>query len=75
MSVASIQAELLRLPPRERAKLIDLLWDSLSPPEVRSREAAWAEESERRIDAFEAGKLKARDAENVFPDLRKELRK
>jgi putative addiction module component (TIGR02574 family) len=75
MSLATIQAEVLGLPPRERAKLIDLLWDSLSPPEVKSREAAWAEESERRIDAFEAGKLKAREAGSLFSDLRKDLRK
>jgi putative addiction module component (TIGR02574 family) len=75
MSVATIQAEVLTLPPVERAKLIDVLWDSLSSPEVRSRESAWAVESERRIDAFEAGKLKARDADDVFSDLRQDLRK
>ena len=75
MSVATIQAEVLSLPPGERAKLIDVLWDSLASPEVTSREAAWAEESERRIDAFEAGKLKARDAGTVFSGLRKDLRK
>jgi putative addiction module component (TIGR02574 family) len=75
MSVATIQAEVLSLPPGERAKLIDVLWDSLASPEVASREVAWAEESERRIDAFEAGKLKARDAGTVFSDLRKDLRK
>jgi putative addiction module component (TIGR02574 family) len=74
MSVATIQAEVLGLPPGERAKLIDVLWDSLASPEVTSREAAWAEESERRIDAFEAGKLAARDAGAVFSDLRKGLR-
>jgi len=45
MSVATIQAEVLGLPPGERAKLIDVLWDSLASPELRSREAAWAEES------------------------------
>jgi hypothetical protein len=39
---------------------------------VTSREARWAKESERRIDAFEAWKLKARDAETVFSGLRKE---
>jgi hypothetical protein len=44
-------------------------------PELKSREAAWAAESERRIDAFEAGKLKARDAASVFSELRKGLRK
>ena len=48
-----------------------MLWDSLASPEVTSREAAWAEESERRIDAFDAGELKSRDAESVFSDLRK----
>ena len=75
MSVATIQAEVLSLPPGERARLIDVLWDSLASPEGRSREAAWAEESERRIAAFEAGELKARDAESVFSELRKDLRK
>ncbi len=74
MSVATIQNEILGLPATERAKLIDVLWDSLASPEVKAREAAWAEESERRIDAFEAGQLKARDAQSVFSDLRRNLR-
>jgi len=75
MTVAAIQAKVVGLPAEERAKLIDLLWDSLSVPEVKSREAAWAAESERRIDAFEAGSLKARDAAAVFSDVRTDLRK
>jgi putative addiction module component (TIGR02574 family) len=75
MSAATIQAEVLTLPPAERAKLIDVLWDSLASPEVTSRENAWAQESERRIDAYEAGKLTARDAGIVLSDLRKDLRR
>ena len=75
MTVATIQAEMLGLPAEERAKLIDVLWDSLSLPEVKSREEVWADESERRIDAFEAGKLPAQDAASVFSKLRKDLRK
>jgi hypothetical protein len=47
MSIGSIQAAVLSLPAEERAKLIDVPWDSLSSPEEKSREAAWAEESER----------------------------
>ncbi len=74
MSVSSIQTEILGLSPGERAKLIDALWDSLASPEARAREMAWAEESERRIDAFEAGRLKARDATKVFSELRRDLR-
>jgi len=75
MSVVTIQDEVLSLSPRERAELIDVLWESLSSPEMKLREVAWARESERRIDAFEAGELKARDAQPVFSDLRKDLRK
>jgi putative addiction module component (TIGR02574 family) len=75
MNAAAIQNEALNLSASEKAKLIDLLWDSLSEPEIKARESAWAAESERRVDAFEAGKLKARDASEVFEDLKKNLRK
>jgi putative addiction module component (TIGR02574 family) len=75
MSVTAIENEILGLPTAERARLIDVLWDSISAPEQQAREAAWAVESERRVDAFDAGKLTARDADEVFADLKKELRK
>jgi putative addiction module component (TIGR02574 family) len=71
MSVTAIQDEILGLPATDRARLMDALWNSISAPDVKAREAAWAAESERRIDAFEAGKLTARDAADVFADLRK----
>ena len=75
MSIAALQNEILGLSAEERAKLIDLLWDSLSEPELKAREAAWAAESERRIDAFDQGKLESRNADEVLADLRKTLRK
>ena len=75
MSVTAIQDEILGLPATERARLIDVLWDSISAPEQQVREAAWAAESERRIDAYDAGKLTARDASEVFADLKKGLRR
>ena len=70
MSVTAIQAEILGLPATERARLIDVLWDSISAPEQQAREAAWAAESERRIDAYDAGKPTARDATEVFQTLK-----
>lgn len=66
---------MLNLPAQERAKLIDDLWESLASEEIKLREAAWAAESDRRIDAFEAGQLQARDAQSVLSDLRKGLRR
>jgi putative addiction module component (TIGR02574 family) len=74
MSAATIQNELLNLPASERARLLDLLWNSLSDTTIQGRETAWAEESERRINAYEAGDLKARAAAEVFKDLEKKLR-
>lgn len=74
MSAATIQNELLNLPASERARLLDLLWNSLSDATIQAREAAWAEESERRIKAYEAGDLKARAAADVFNDLEKTFR-
>jgi putative addiction module component (TIGR02574 family) len=73
MSVTAIQDEVLGLPATERARLLDLLWGSFSKAEQRAREAAWAAESERRIDAFDAGKLTARAAAEVFADLKRGL--
>lgn len=75
MSVSAIQDEILGLPATERARLIDVLWKSISAPEQQAREAAYAAESERRIDAYDAGKLTARDASEVFADLKKSLGK
>ena len=75
MSVTAIQEEIIGLPAPERARLIDVLWNSISAPEQQAREAAWAAESERRIDAVESGALKARDADAVFLDLKKGLNK
>ena len=75
MNIAAIKNQMLGLPTEERMKLIDLLWDSLSDPEIKLRETAWATESERRIEAFDAGKLGARDANAVLTELRNSLRK
>lgn len=75
MSVTAIQDEILGLPAPERARLLDLLWGSFAKPEQQAREATWAAEAERRIEAFDVGKLTARDATEIFSDLKKGLPK
>ena len=75
MSVTAIQSEVLNLSVVERARLLDLIWESLSESETKVREANWAAESERRIDAYDSGKLTARPAADVFADLKKNIRK
>jgi len=53
MSLATIQNEIEKLEPAERASLIDLLWDSLDDDSIQEIEGKWAAESEDRIDASE----------------------
>ncbi len=73
MSLASIQNEIEKLEPAERASLIDLLWESLDEQRIKEIEAKWAVESEDRIDAFERGELPAVDGPSALKELRSSL--
>jgi putative addiction module component (TIGR02574 family) len=75
MSLASIQREIVQLNPRERAMLIDLLWESLDEARIKEIEQSWASESEDRIDAYERGELPSVDGPAALQDLRSSLRK
>ncbi len=74
MSLASIQKEIVQLNPKERAMLIDLLWESLDEAGAAERETKWASESEDRIAAFERGELPAVDGPAALQDLRSFLK-
>ena len=75
MSLVSIQNEIAQLDSHERARLIDLLWESLDESRVKEVEAKWAIESEDRIDAFERGELTAVDGPPAIQELRNSLTK
>jgi putative addiction module component (TIGR02574 family) len=66
-----ILTEALKLPPVERAELVENL---LSSFEFHSREnidALWAQEAENRIDGFERGEIAAIPAKEVFEEIEK----
>ncbi len=56
----------LALLPVERAELIEKLFQSFDRSVSSKIDAAWAEEVESRIDAYEYGEIKASSAEDVF---------
>jgi putative addiction module component (TIGR02574 family) len=61
--------EALKLPPVERAELVEIL---LSSFEFRSRKTIdhlWAQEAEDRIRAFENGVIQTTPAEKVFEEI------
>ena len=65
MSTTSIAEEAERLPVANRIKLIEHLLATLDKPDPEI-DRAWADESERRIDAYLRGQTTARDARDVL---------
>jgi putative addiction module component (TIGR02574 family) len=59
----------LSLPPEARVQLAETLLDSVTPADHVAIEAAWGEEAERRLREYEAGKVQAIPASEVFRDL------
>lgn len=74
---ANIEAQALKLPRNDRARVVLHLLDSLereSPdtsPEVI--EKAWVEESARRLEAYRRGEMKSYAAEDVIDELEKSV--
>ncbi|MBI4850139.1 MAG: addiction module protein [Nitrospirae bacterium] len=66
-----ILAEALKLPPVERAELIENLFFSFEFPSRKIIDDLWAQEVESRIDAFERGEITAIPAEEVFEKIEK----
>jgi putative addiction module component (TIGR02574 family) len=64
MVTKSLENDILNLDPNDKIQLIQLIFDSLKQisPEI---DKAWAEESEKRIDAYQSGTLKASDWDDV----------
>lgn len=78
-STDSLESQLLTLPPADRARLVEVLLESLdqeaeSGP-VAEIEAAWAAEAERRLAELRDGTVAGVPAEQVFADIRSKLAK
>jgi putative addiction module component (TIGR02574 family) len=68
LTLEQIRDEAMKLSPKERADLADLLWVSVEPS--TDIETAWDAEIERRIADFEGGRTQAIPAEQVLRELR-----
>lgn len=67
--------EAKKLPPIERAELIEGLLDSFNLEQRKRIDEAWAREAESRIDAYEAGRIEEVPISKVFEEIeRKDLR-
>jgi putative addiction module component (TIGR02574 family) len=74
-TIANIEAEALKLPRNDRAKVALYLLDSLEQEKSDSSpeaiEKAWVEESVRRLEAYHRGEMKSYSVEEVIKELEK----
>ena len=68
-----IESKVLELPPIERASLAEKLLSSLDTGQQHLIDEKWAEETESRISAYEAGELTASDASEVHARILKKF--
>jgi putative addiction module component (TIGR02574 family) len=67
----NILAEALKLPPVERAELVENLLSSFEFQSRGAIDTLWAQEAEDRIDAFDRGEMTAIPVKDVFIEIEK----
>ena len=71
---SKLEAQALRLPPEQRARLAERLISSLDEQADVDAEALWLEEAERRLDELESGEAPTVSADRVIEKARSSLR-
>lgn len=66
---SALFSEACKLPPIERAELIENLLESFDATRRKGVDAAWAAEAESRIDAYNAGQLDEIPISRVFEEI------
>ena len=69
MQTEALFHEALKLAPLEKARLLDLLFNSFAGAHEQAHEQAWAEHAERLCDQADAGQLPMRSIESVIASL------
>lgn len=70
MSLTQVEEQALNLSPEERAKLAELMLESLSTS-LAEIEEEWAQEIEQRVAAYDRGEIPTYSAEDVFAEARR----
>ena len=70
-----ILREALDLPPIDRAELVEQILASFEFPARQDIDAAWAQEAEDRIDAYERGEISSSPANKVFKDIERQAKR
>ncbi len=69
-----LEDQVIHLPHRERARIALKLIESLDPGKDEDVSSLWLDEAEQRLAEFDAGKTDARDADEVFSEVERQLK-
>lgn len=69
--LTELAAKGMALLPEDRARLAEILLDSLQEPGTGGIGAEWEDEIARRLDAYDRGEVVTIDAETVFAKARR----
>lgn len=64
--------EALGLSPVDRVELVEHIMASFDIPARKEVDAAWAQEAEDRLDAYDRGQIKTTPATDVFKDIERQ---
>ena len=70
-TLKELEQQARSLSPDERARLADVLLESLRDAPLAEIEATWDREIERRVAAYDRGELETFSAESVFAEARR----
>jgi putative addiction module component (TIGR02574 family) len=70
-SLSELERHVRTLSADERARLAEVLLESLQEPPLSEVEAAWRQEIKERVAAYQRGDLQAYPAEDVFAEVRR----
>jgi putative addiction module component (TIGR02574 family) len=71
---SELEQQARALSPDDRARLAEVLLESLQGSPLSEVEAAWSREIEERVAAYDRGEVQAYPAEDVFAEARHNTR-
>jgi len=69
--LAEVEQQARTLSPEERARLAEVLLESLQEGALLEIETAWQQEIEERVAAYDRGEVKTYSAEEVFAEAKR----
>lgn len=71
ITLAELEKQATLLVPGERARLVEILLESLHNNSLSDLETAWQREIEKRIELYERGETELFQSEQVFAEARR----